>query len=62
MATISQLLNFDVATIQGRPLIKGGFHCIETLSVQLLFNIVRSSLRSTMHVSVFNKVFSRAKV
>ena len=65
MATISHLFNFDAATIQGQPLIKGGIYCTEVPSMWLLFNIVRSSsrqVRSTMHVIVFNKVFSRAKV
>ena len=40
VATIVPLLNFDAATIQGRPLIEGGVYCTEALSVQLLFNIV----------------------
>ena len=40
MATISQVLNFDVATIQGRSLTEGSIYCTEAPSVQLLFNIV----------------------
>ena len=43
-ATIVPLLNFDVATIQERPLIEGGVYCTEALSMWLLFNIVWSSL------------------
>ena len=39
-ATISHLLNFTVATIQGRPLIEGGVYCTEALSVQQLFDKV----------------------
>ena len=39
-ATIVPLLNFDVATIQERPLIEGGVYCTEALSMRLLFNIV----------------------
>ena len=39
MITISHVLNFDAATIQGQPLIEGGIHCTEAHSLQLLFNI-----------------------
>ena len=39
MATISHVLNIDVATIQGRTLIEGGVYCTEAHSVWLLFNI-----------------------
>ena len=34
MATISHVLNFNVTTIQGGPLIDGGIYCTEEPSVQ----------------------------
>ena len=40
MATIGHILYFDVATIQGRPLIEGSIYCTEEPSVRLLFNTV----------------------
>ena len=40
VATISHLLNFDAATIQGRLLIEGGIYCTEIPSMRLLFNII----------------------
>ena len=64
VATISNLLNFDMASTQEQPLITGDVYCTKAPSMWLLFNMVRESLRqvkSTMHVSVFNKAFSRAK-
>ena len=39
-ATIS---HFDVATIQGQPIIEGGIYCTEAPSMQLLYNIVLSN-------------------
>ena len=39
-ATIVPVLNFDAATIQGRPLIEGGVYCTEVLSVWQQFKIV----------------------
>ena len=40
MATISRVLNFDAATIQGWPLVKDSVYCTEAPSVWLLVNIV----------------------
>ena len=39
-ATIIHALNFNVATIQGQPLIEGGIYCTEAPNVRLLFDQV----------------------
>ena len=61
MVTISNLLNFDVATIQGRPLIEGGVYCTEAPSMRLLFNIVRSSLRQVRSLVCLTRCFQELK-
>ena len=55
MAIINHIFNFDVATIQGWPLIKGGIYCTEHLACNH-YLIKLKQVRSTMHVSVFNKL------
>ena len=43
-ATISHVLNFDMATIQGWPLIEGDVYCTEAPSMWLLFSTLDQRL------------------
>ena len=45
LLTISHLLNFDAATVQGRPLIEGGIYCTEAPSVYSVVTIQYSWIK-----------------
>ena len=54
MATISHVLIFDAAIIQGQPLIEDDAYCTKAPSVQLLFNILYSGFFQGENFSQIN--------